>query len=539
MSKSFLYSEFNIDELEHIKKSKGLTVSLVMPCLNEEYTIGNIAEYTYDNFMHNRNLIDEFIILDGNSSDNTVEICKKYDFLKVYNQFEILDTYEKYSLKGKGTALYKSLYVSNSDIIIWVDADIKNYDYKFIVGLLGPLIKYDCPFSKGHYTRPYLTEDNQLSKDKCMSGGRVTELFARPMFNLLYPELNTIIQPLGGEYGGYRKYLEQLNFSSGYGVETEFLINVCSLFGIETLAQVDLGERVHRHQPLNNLTKMSFVIGQTFLNKIEKKHNIDLIKNYNLKHLPNNLNNSNFNKVREGDNIKNGHFLEQELKEVFFPSILNIKEYTDKFYPNTEKISLNLIRHGETSHNCHGIIQGCYESHLNFQGFKQTNYLKDNLTYEPKDTLIFSSDLIRCQQTSDILFDSFKNNNVIYTPLLRERDMGIYTNKNNHDINIDLLREENIREGESLKDLKKRIEEFLDFLLNTLKNDFKKNIILVSHSTFILYFFQIIMGKLPSEIPKNCSVNKFNLLYNKTNSSFDKVYLEKWCDSDLKINLLT
>ena len=139
--------------------------------------------------------------------------------------------------KGKGEALWKSMFLTRGDIVIWVDTDIANFHPRFVYGLLGPLITHpEIQFVKGFYRRP-LKVDNKLQAG---GGGRVTELTARPLLNLFFPELSGIIQPLSGEYGGRRTALEQLAFSSGYGVEIGLLIDIFEKFGLDALAQVDL-----------------------------------------------------------------------------------------------------------------------------------------------------------------------------------------------------------------------------------------------------------------------------------------------------------
>ena len=555
----YSYTDYTLDSILEFKKKKNVSISCVFPTLNEEFTIKHVIEYTYQFFMENHKILDEFIILDGGSTDNTVKICENYDFISLYHQDSILKNYSILNQKGKGNALFKSLLISNSDIIIWVDSDIKNYDYKFILGLLGPLLIDNCKFSKGFYKRPYLTNDNQISSDKSMSGGRVTELCARPMFNLLYPELGDLIQPLGGEYGGYRKYLESLAFSSGYGVETELLINMFEIYGIDSIAQVDLGERIHRHQPLNNLTKMSFVINQVFFNKIEEKYNLTLMKNYNLLFLPNNINESNYNKVREGGESYDKHFLEQNLKEIFIPPIINTNEYLYKYYPNCKKIKLKLIRHGETHSNEKGIIQGISETFLNKNGYSQTVELKsklfncvkddENNNFNLSDKLIFSSDLERCKQTVDILFNvstskinkmtsdyTNKSNESIkeihFTPFLRERDMGIYTEVLSKDVPNDLLYKNEIDKGESIDNINKRIELFMELCMEFLKQneDTTNEIYVVTHSTFLMYFYKYYFNILPNEIPSNCSISEFSLFVN--NGTIEKIHLESWNKSN-------
>ncbi|GAH36720.1 unnamed protein product, partial [marine sediment metagenome] len=195
----------------------------------------------------------------------------------VFIHQEILPQYGAYV--GKGEALWKSLYVVNGDIIAWIDTDIKNIDPRFVYGILGPLL--DNPrirFSKGFYRRPLRQGDKTLAG----GGGRVTELTARPFINLFFPELSGLIQPLSGEYAGRRSALEKLPFFTGYGVETGMLIDLLDKYGLESIAQVDLLERIHHNQPLPSLSKMSFTIMQVVFSRLEARNKMRMLDHSNL-----------------------------------------------------------------------------------------------------------------------------------------------------------------------------------------------------------------------------------------------------------------
>jgi hypothetical protein len=179
---------------------------------------------------------------------------------------------------GKGEALWKSLYCTQGDIVIWLDTDIVNIHPRFAYGLIGPLLlRPDIQFVKGFYRRPLRVAD----KIQAGGGGRVTELTARPLLNLFFPELSGVIQPLSGEYGGRRAALEQLSFFSGYGVEIGLLIDVLEKFGLNAIAQVDLQERIHHNQPLEALGKMSFAIIQAVMHKLESRYGQSFLENVN------------------------------------------------------------------------------------------------------------------------------------------------------------------------------------------------------------------------------------------------------------------
>jgi glucosyl-3-phosphoglycerate synthase len=195
----------------------------------------------------------------------------------VYKHPEILAE-QVGSQRGKGEALWKSLHVLKGDLIAWVDTDITNIHPRFIYGLLGPLLKRpNIQYVKGFYQRPIKVGDTL----QAFGGGRVTELVARPLLNLFYPELSGIIQPLSGEYAGRRTALETLPFFSGYGVETGLLIDMLNLCGLDCIAQADLEERVHHNQPLVGLSKMSFAILQVFIARLESRYDVRLLEHAN------------------------------------------------------------------------------------------------------------------------------------------------------------------------------------------------------------------------------------------------------------------
>lgn len=257
------------------KADQKLTISLALPALNEEGTVGNVIHTVKEALMKRVPLLDEIVLVDSDSADRTREIAAELDVPVHIHQQVFPDMGAR---EGKGEALWKSLYLTCGDIVVWIDTDIANIHPRFVYGLLGPLILHpEIQFVKGFYRRP-LKVDNKLQAG---GGGRVTELTARPLLNLFFPELSGMIQPLSGEYGGRRTALEQMPFSSGYGVEIGLLIDVFEKFGLSAIAQVDLQERIHHNQPLESLSKMSFAIIQTVVRRIEKRYGTKLLEDVN------------------------------------------------------------------------------------------------------------------------------------------------------------------------------------------------------------------------------------------------------------------
>ena len=212
------------------KEKQGVTISLGLPALNEAATVGQVITTLKTALMDEVPLVDEIVLIDSSSTDETVAVARECG-IPTYIHADILP--EVGSVAGKGEALWKSLQILRGDIIAWVDTDIVNIHPRFVYGLLGPLLKHPhIQYVKGYYNRPIMV-DNQL---KATGGGRVTELVARPFFNLFYPELSGLVQPLSGEYAGRRSALERVPFFSGYGVETGLLIDLHDLFGLDAIA---------------------------------------------------------------------------------------------------------------------------------------------------------------------------------------------------------------------------------------------------------------------------------------------------------------
>ena len=282
---TFHYSEFNdLYRLVEEKQKKNLKISLCLPTLNEEKTIAKEIIIMKSELMTRYPLVDELIVIDSGSTDNTVDIADSFG-ADVYIANEILPDLEQF--RGKGENLWKALYITKGDIIVYIDADIKNIHHRFAYGLIGPLLLDDrIKYTKAFYDRPISVGKNKI---RPTGGGRVTELVIRPLFSLFFPELTQIIQPLSGEYAGYRELFENIPFPIGYGVETSMILDIYDKWGLDVIAQVDLDRRIHRNQDTKALGRMAFAILKTFINRqkrsglIELKEDVfDEIIQYNL-----------------------------------------------------------------------------------------------------------------------------------------------------------------------------------------------------------------------------------------------------------------
>lgn len=261
---TFHHSQFfDQKELLRRKEETGQTISLCIPTLNEESTIGKEVVIFRSELMERYPLIDEIAVIDSGSTDKTLEVAAAYG-ADTYYSGDILPS-EGFK-RGKGENLWKAIYQLKGDIICYVDADIKNIHPRFCYGLVAPLLyREEIGYVKAFYDRPLAFSQGIRPS----GGGRVTEILVRPLFSLFYPELTGLIQPLSGEYAVRRNVLERLPFPIGYGVETSHILDCYRMFGLDIFGQTDLDQRIHRNQETLSLGKMSFGILQSFLNRME------------------------------------------------------------------------------------------------------------------------------------------------------------------------------------------------------------------------------------------------------------------------------
>ena len=252
------------EELTARKIASGERVSVVLPALNESGTVGAICDAIRDHLMGSTPLVDELLVVDCASKDATRSIAEASG-ARVYAVSELGPDVPVQP--GKGEALWRSLSAVTGEIVVWIDSDIRNFSPRFVTGLVAPLVNDPTiSFVKGFYRRPIL-RGGELVPDE---GGRITELLARPLLAALYPELTAFEQPLAGEYAGRVDVLRRIPFFTGYSVEAGLLIDMLSLVGLDALAQVDLGERVHRNRPLSELSPIAYAIARTILMRAEE-----------------------------------------------------------------------------------------------------------------------------------------------------------------------------------------------------------------------------------------------------------------------------
>ncbi|MFF9454651.1 glucosyl-3-phosphoglycerate synthase [Streptomyces flaveolus] len=261
-ARSWSVADRTLPQMMAAKRATGQSVSVVLPALDEEATVGDIVAVIRRELMRRVPLVDELVVVDSGSTDRTAAVAAAAG-ARVVPRDEILPRIP--AVPGKGEVLWRSLLVTGGDIVCFVDADLREFSADFVSGIVGPLLTDpEVHLVKAMYDRPLDAAPGE--------GGRVTELMARPLLNLHWPRLAGFVQPLGGEYAARRSLLERLPFPVGYGVELGMLVDSLHLVGLDALAQVDVGVRRHRHQDGRALGRMSAAIYRTAQLRLARGH---------------------------------------------------------------------------------------------------------------------------------------------------------------------------------------------------------------------------------------------------------------------------
>lgn len=248
---SHVHDEFDVTDLMAGLSERGERVSVVIPARNEAATVGEVVAGLRRELVESVPLVSELVVIDSDSTDSTAEIAADAGAV-VHRSADIAPHLGSH--RGKGEALWKSLFVTTGDVLVFVDADLTEWGPHFVTGLVGALTADPATLLvKGWYDRVLDVEGRPPSTE----GGRVTELVARPVLDMWWPELAGVVQPLAGEWAARRSLMESLTVPIGYGVEIASLIDTCTRHGLGAVAQVDLGSRAHRHQKDHDLAVMA------------------------------------------------------------------------------------------------------------------------------------------------------------------------------------------------------------------------------------------------------------------------------------------
>lgn len=230
------------------------TVSVCIPCRDEAGTIGALVRAVRQDLVGGTSpLVDELVVIDDRSTDGTAAVASRAGARVV----PIEEVHAVHGIGwGKGNAMWAGLQATTGDVVVWLDGDLTSFAAEWVVRLALPLLEDDTiALVKAHAHRPTTMG----------GGGRTTELVARPLISMYFPELAALHQPLAGEYAVRRTVAEALPFVTGWGVEMALLIDIARAHGASAIAQVDVGVREHRHRPLESLAVQAAEVAATTL----------------------------------------------------------------------------------------------------------------------------------------------------------------------------------------------------------------------------------------------------------------------------------
>ena len=254
MRRSYAAADFPPERV--LATKRGRRVSVCIPARDEAQTVGEIIAKVRRELVEETPVVDEILVMDDGSTDGTAAVAAAAG-ATVLSTEEVLPEFPS---RGKGQAMWKGVHAATGDVVVFLDADVRHFSVRFVLGLAGPLLaRDDIDFVKGFYERPVAGQPD--------SGGRVTELMARPLISVFFPHLSDLAQPLSGECAAYRRILEEVPFAGGYGVDLGLLIDVTHRFGNAGMVQSDLGVRVHRNRPLAELGPQALAILQVVLER--------------------------------------------------------------------------------------------------------------------------------------------------------------------------------------------------------------------------------------------------------------------------------
>jgi glucosyl-3-phosphoglycerate synthase len=263
--RSYRHEQFvDLDSLARRKRELSVGVTAVLPAREVASTVGAIVD-AIAALNERAPLVDQVLVVDAGSADGTADLARRHG-AEVYDEDELMPAFGP--AIGKGDAIWRALSVARGEVVVHLDADTPDFGPHFIYGMLAPLLTVpELRFVKGSYSRP-LTNGPSLQADE---GARVTELTAKPLLSLFYPELGGFAQPLAGETAATRELLVSIPYLTGYAVETAMLIDVLQAAGIDAMAQVDLGTRRNRNQSLHELGKMSYAVLMAVASRLRRE----------------------------------------------------------------------------------------------------------------------------------------------------------------------------------------------------------------------------------------------------------------------------
>jgi phosphoserine phosphatase SerB len=223
-------------------------VSVVIPALNEEKTIRQVI-----NLVSSSSIVDEILVIDDKSFDNTIKQAR-LPKVRIYTS----------PIIGKGNSMRDGMLLAKNEVIVYLDADIITYPENIVELLSGPILADEADFVKSSFTR---------------QAGRVTELVAKPLLSLLFPEMTKFSQPLSGMIGARKSWLNKIDFENDYGVDIGILLDMHSMKA--RIKEVNIGYIENRMQTWEQLGKMSREVSKSIIKRAKsiEVRNLETLEN--------------------------------------------------------------------------------------------------------------------------------------------------------------------------------------------------------------------------------------------------------------------
>ena len=215
-------------------------LSVIIPAFNEQKCIKKVVRLVKKN-----ENVDEIIVVDNNSTDATAMFAEKEGAKVVFCKEQ-----------GKGYAMEKGLQEAKNETIVFIDADINNYSKDVIQKLAEPVANGEADFVKSLFER---------------TGGRVTELVAKPLLDILFPEIHKFSQPLSGMIAGRKSVLSKIEFEKDYGVDIGILLDMIQMNA--RIKEIHIGKIRNQSQQWRNLEKMSREVMSAIIKRYRIKKN--------------------------------------------------------------------------------------------------------------------------------------------------------------------------------------------------------------------------------------------------------------------------
>ncbi len=226
-------------------------VSVIIPALNEEKTIRQVI-----NLVSRSPIVDEILMIDDKSHDNTIK-QSRLPKVRIYTS----------PIIGKGNSMRDGMLLAKNEIVVFLDADIVTYPENIAELLSAPILNDEADFVKSCFER---------------QAGRVTELVAKPLLSILFPELTKFSQPLSGMIGARKSLLKKVDFENDYGVDIGILLDMHTMGA--RITEVNIGYIENRMQSWEQLGKMSREVSRSILKRAKsiEVNNLETLENFSV-----------------------------------------------------------------------------------------------------------------------------------------------------------------------------------------------------------------------------------------------------------------